>query len=371
MSSRIIIDCDAGVDDCQALMLALSSHTTGTIEIVAITTVTGNVHNQKVIRNVKRCVAVQSLDNLRRGLPILDIPVYYGAEEPMIVDVDEAEKHAMFWHGNDGIGGSSSAIDEGVRMACSHHEATSADKLLDPRPTDETPAAVKMAQLVLSSPGEISIVALGPMTNVALACKLFPTFPMSVKEFTFMGGTRFARGNANLTAEFNAYGDPEALQVVLRAFAGKATMVGWDLTCRCGVPFDWTSEQWFGDTADGIAGTNPVGSFLELVSREIMRKSREGPWKDCGLLVPDPLAMAVAILPPKDLGVQKRSYFATVELGGKRTRGMVVIDSDGLFANQRDGGGEGEKSTAAGSAYANLSVVTEMNVDLFMAALMR
>ena len=165
-----------------------------------------------------------------------------------------------------------------------------------------------------------------------------------------------------MTSEFNAYGDPEALQVVLRAFAGKATMVGWDLTCRCGVPFDWTSEQWFGDTCDGIAGTNPVGSFLELVSREIMRKSREGPWKDCGLLVPDPLAMAVAILPPKDLGVQKRSYFATVELGGKRTRGMVVIDSDGLFANQRDGGG---------SAYANLSVVTEVNVNMFMAALMR
>ena len=184
-----------------------------------------------------------------------------------------------------------------------------------------------------------------------------------------MGGTRFARGNANLTAEFNAHGDPEALQVVLKSFAGKATMVGWDLTCRCGVPFDWTSDQWFGDTSGGIEGDNPVGSFLELVSSEIVQKSRDGPWRECGLLVPDPLAMAVALLPPKDLGVEKRSYFATVELGGKRTRGMVVIDNDGLFASQKNGGESSSRAVLA--AYANLSVVTEMNVNMFMSALMR
>ena len=360
---KLIIDCDAGVDDCQALMLALSAHVRGECEIVAITTVSGNVHIDKVIRNVRRCLAVKFIEQQQQHETIsnvLSIPVYYGASEALIVDVEEDHKHARFWHGNDGIGGASVAVDVEIQNKLGKVTAL---RILDARPTETTPAAVKLAQLCLGCPNKISIVALGPLTNVALACKLYPeSFPIAVKEMIFMGGTRYARGNANLTAEFNAYADPEALQICLAALQSRATMVGWDLTCNHGIPFDFV-QSWFGNstslTASGSAsttddvsasmhtsastsaahsidGTCPVGAFLSLLSADIVHKSRHGPWQKAGLLIPDPLAMCVGIR-PETVVKDSKSYFATVELGGKRTRGQVVLDYDGLFTEKDDG----------------------------------
>ena len=381
-SNKVIIDCDAGVDDCQALFVALSAHCRGIVKIVAITTVSGNVHVDSVIQNVKRCLAIKAIEQAAAAFPhvsipnqdVLRIPVYYGATEPLVVDVEEDTKHAKFWHGNDGCGGAAAAVDQSIT-----HATTPAvsKQLLDPRPTETIPAAIKIADLCLASPGEIKIVAIGPLTNIALAYKLYgPLFASAVKEVLFMGGTLFGRGNANLTAEFNAFADPEALQICLHRFGGKITMVGWDLTAKCGVPFEWVHRHWFGSGEGGDSGNSgnsggaesSVSSFLALISAEIVHKSRRGPWKECGLLIPDPLAMCVAI--DASVAVEAKDYFATVELNGKRTRGMVVVDYDSLFVKEGSSGAEGaEDEDGKRKLKKNLKVVTALDMDQIKAML--
>jgi inosine-uridine nucleoside N-ribohydrolase len=360
---------DAGVVDCHALRVALSAHCLGKIHILAITCVSGNVHISQVIKNVKRCLAIKTIEQktLHNTTDVANIPVYYGASEPLVVDVEDGVKDATFWHGNDGIGGASSAADQHIRNAIND------TPLLDPRPTEALPAAIKIAQLCLANPQEITLVAIGPLTNIALACKLYGvTFSNSVKDITFMGGTRYGRGNANLTSEFNAFADPEALQICLQKFANKITMVGWDLTAKCGVSFEWVHQHWFVGSSD-----TSVGSFLALISAEIVHKSRRGPWKECGLLIPDPLAMCVVV--DDSVVVEAMDYFATVELNGKRTRGMVVIDYDDLFGNKGNeesggggggsggggggsGGGNKEKNGSGGASRKNLRVVTSLDM---------
>ena len=221
MSNKVIIDCDAGVDDCQALMVALSFHCKGEIDILAITCVSGNVHVTDVIKNVKRCLSIKSIEQQKQ----VNIPIYIGATEPLIVDVEEKIKHAKFWHGNDGIGGASFAVDQLIQRSNNDTSNTSNSSIIQ---SDSTPAAVKIAELCFANPNDITIIAIGPLTNIALSFKLYGKQLVDVvHEILFMGGTRYARGNANLTSEFNAYADPEALQICLQNFSNKITMVGW------------------------------------------------------------------------------------------------------------------------------------------------
>ena len=393
---RLIIDTDAGVDDCQALLMALGAHARGDVTIECITCVGGNVHVDKVLPNVRRCLAAAALQtvatleiaadtietetsdtsgnshHIAAAASLLTIPIYKGCSEPLIKDPDGDGADAKFWHGTDGLGNASSAVDQQlaepgcvdrfkiIQRTATTRPAKAATAAYDPNllhcPTSKDHPALKIAEMCMASPGEISIVAIGPLTNIALACKLFPNFPASVRDFVFMGGTRFARGNANLTAEFNAFADPEALQICLRYFKGKQTMVGWDLTARCGMPFDWVYGNWLADAGGGLGGPRPAAAFLSLVSADIVHKSRNGPWRDAGLLVPDPLAMAVAIDP--SVVVESVRYFATVELAGKRSRGMMVLDYDGLFtplSKIDDAGG-------AGTSTKNLLVATEIDL---------
>ena len=180
-----------------------------------------------------------------------------------------------------------------------------------------------------------------------------------------MGGTRFARGNANLTAEFNAFADPEAMQIALRYFKGCATMVGWDLTAKHGVPFDWVEDIWLGNVSGGISGPRPGASFLSLCSADIIRKSRAGPWGAHGLLIPDPLAMAVT-LDRASVVEESTKCWATIETSGKHTRGMVVIDYDNLFARTRRRSSELEAPTEGETANddgANRKEEKEMSIE--------
>ncbi len=389
---RLIVDTDAGVDDCQALLMALAAHARGAVAVECIACVGGNVPVDKVLPNVRRCLAAAALQtaaaaaaaaaaapgdggnsqhHLAAAASVLAIPVYKGCSEPLIKEPDDDGADAKFWHGADGLGNASSAVDQELagrgcvdRFAAIQRAATAAAAAFEPdllhRPTSLDHPALKIAEMCMANPGEISIVAVGPLTNIALACKLFPDFPASVRDFVFMGGTRFARGNANLTAEFNAFADPEALQICLRYFSGKQTMVGWDLTARCGMPFDWVYAKWLADAGGGLAGPRPAAAFLSLASADIVHKSRNGPWRDAGLLVPDPLAMAVAIDP--SVVVESARYFATVELAGKRSRGMVVLDYDGLFSpSSKADGASG--AGGAGATSKNLRVATELDIE--------
>lgn len=277
---RLIIDTDAGVDDAQALMLALADPG---VRVEAITTVTGNVHVDKVVHNV---------------FTVLDVmgaraPVYRGADQPLVPGFWEPEERV---HGADGLGGYRGKRQTNGQVA-------------------PEPAALALVRLVDQAPGELTIVALGPLTNLALACRLDPSFPAKVKALVFMGGTISALGNTrNLTAEFNAFCDPEAALITLDAFPA-ATMLSWETTLKHS--FRW--EQY-----DALArlGT-PRASFFGAITAPTIAYLRQFDQVP-GYLLPDPLAMAIALDP--GLITAGEHLYVTMELQGRLTRGQTVID---------------------------------------------
>lgn len=282
---RLIIDTDAGVDDAQAIMMALAHPDA---EIAAITTVTGNIHVDHVTRNI-----FTILEIMQAG----DIPVFRGAEKPLVPGNWHPETQI---HGEDGLG--------------NYRKRPPTSRQLE-----ALPSALALVQMVDAAPGEYTLIALGPLTNIALACRLDPDFPAKVGKFVFMGGTIAAMGNTrNLSAEFNIYCDPEAAAVALDAFA-EMSMVSWETTLQH--PFTW--EQY-----DALVyRSTPRAEFFRdttLATVEYLRRFRAVP----GYLLPDPLAMAITLEP--DIVQASDFQPVTVELTGTRTRGQTVIDHFGL-----------------------------------------
>ncbi|MBN1680228.1 MAG: nucleoside hydrolase [Anaerolineae bacterium] len=282
---RLIIDTDAGVDDAQAIMMALTSPG---VTVEAITTVTGNVHVDHVYRNVFTVLEIM------QG----DAPVYRGADHPLLPDSWHPEERV---HGSDGLG--------------EYH-----DRPPTRRQLEDEPAAVALVRLANENPGELTLIALGPLTNIALACKLDPAFPQKIRQFAFMGGTIEARGNTEaLTAEFNVFCDPEAAAIVLSGFPD-ALMLSWETTLRH--PFAW----------DDFDALTAIGTTAARFLRDITAHSHKFlrvVLADYGFLLPDPLAMAVTLDPALILGSERR--YVTVELEGRHTRGQTVIDHFGTL----------------------------------------
>ncbi len=296
---RLIIDTDAGVDDAQAILLALA-HPKTTIE--AITTVTGNVHVSKVVPNV--CTI---LDIMKR-----DIPLYRGAERPFLHPWHPAEDY----HGSDGMG-----------------------NWKERPPTRRQPNSEHAVQALLrlanTHPGELTLVALGPLTNLALAICLDPSFPSKIKQFVFMGGTIAAMGNTpSVAAEWNIYCDPEAAHIVLQAFP-ESTMLSWETTVRH--PFSWQQ------CAELLAIDSMAARFFQAISESTMHFFEKN-YPDVGYLLPDPLAMAITLQP--DLIKKMASHFVAVELHGTNTRGQTVVDYVGRLGKQP-----------------NVRVVNEVDID--------
>lgn len=272
---RLIIDTDAGTDDAQAIMLALAHPG---VQVEAITTVCGNVDVDKVIANVFTTLDVMNAN----------VPVYRGASEPLVSDWSPEA-----WHGGDGLG---------------NYQPRPPTK----RQIESEHAVNALIRLANAHPGELTLVALAPMTNLALAIRLDPTFPSKIKDFVFMGGAHSAIGNtANVTAEWNIYCDPEAAYITLKAFS-KARMISWEATLEH--PFAW--EQY--DELAAIltrAGAffKATGLFTSTPEHRVRR-----------FLLPDPLAMAVALEP--SIVRKSAPHYVTVELGGTHSRGQTVID---------------------------------------------
>ena len=121
-AKRILIDCDAGVDDCQALLMALTAHARGEVTVVAITCVSGNVGVEQVVKNVRRCIAVvglqmQGRSDFQSKNDVNTIPVFKGCHEPLVVYDGESTADATFWHGQDGLGNASHDVDAGLLAA--------------------------------------------------------------------------------------------------------------------------------------------------------------------------------------------------------------------------------------------------------------
>jgi inosine-uridine nucleoside N-ribohydrolase len=194
MARKIILDCDPGIDDAMAIAFAVGS---ADIDLAGITTVAGNVGLDKTTANALR---------LLEFFGAARVPVTAGAAGPLARPAITAE-HA---HGADRL--------RGLPLPAATAE---------PRPGA---AADYIVDTVLAAPGEITLVAVGPLTNVALALRREPALTGAVRDFVIMGGST-TRGNVTPAAEFNIAADPEAAAEVFTA-GWTVTMVGLDVTLR-------------------------------------------------------------------------------------------------------------------------------------------
>jgi purine nucleosidase len=191
---RVILDCDPGVDDAVAIFLALASPSE--IELVGLTTVAGNCELAIVDANARRILAFAGHDG---------IPVATGCHRPIMA----SKGHTTHVHGVDGLAGVELPP---VPVAVSGRHAV--DFIID---------------VVMSSPGQITLCPIGPMTNVAVALIKEPRLAENLREIVFMGGAAFVPGNITAVASFNFFADPHAAQVVLSCGASM-TMFGLDVT---------------------------------------------------------------------------------------------------------------------------------------------
>jgi len=313
-TKKIIFDTDPGSDDAMAMMLALNSPE---LDVRAITVVPGNVTASMGLENALRMVSLANR---------CDIPVTAGAQHPLFQKLITAE----FWHGQNGL-----ANVELPSSKCKVDSRFGPDLII---------------QLVHSAPHEITLVPVGPLTNIALAVLKDPTIVPLVKEVVLMGGS-ISGGNVNAAAEANIYNDPEAAQIVFQA--------GWPLTM---VGLDVGDKTLLGQKQlEQLTRTHgPVNDFIYAVAKYLIDLSAKFGFS--GTPMYDPLAVGVAIdatlvkAPPMHVDVEARGEF---------TRGETV-------ANRR---GEIERNVLHGDHYviegldkvtANAKVCTEVDADRFL-----
>ncbi|KAF1686471.1 nucleoside hydrolase [Pseudoxanthomonas broegbernensis] len=280
MSEKIplLIDTDPGVDDALALLMAFHSPAH---EVVGLCIAAGNVGLPHTVRNALKLREVA-------GRP--DVPVFPGCEGPLVHAPREDAAHV---HGRDGFG-DVGYPDPGGTAAAEH-------------------AALAILRLSHAYAGRLLLVALGPLTNLALALRLDPTLPRRVARLVVMGGAVHARGNITPVAEFNVGFDPEAAHVVLSGFP-RHDLADWEATLAHGLPHRQV-ERW-------LAADSPRARFYEAISRQtrLWSEDRRGEsWHSA-----DALAMAWALEPEAALELAERPL--AVETAGGLARGMTAVD---------------------------------------------
>ena len=274
MATPIILDCDPGIDDALAIAFA---HGHPGIDLVGITTVAGNVSLAKTTANA---LAVCEY------IGAASTPVTAGCAGPLLRPAYDARDV----HGESGLGGAVLPVATG-----SPAPGHAIDYIID---------------TVRAAPGRITLVATGPLTNIALAVKREPRLADWVREFVIMGGSA-GRGNVTPAAEFNIWADPEAAAVVFRA-GWTVVMLGLDVTLRTGA--NPAVRQRMRDLG-------PLGTELLLPALDQYRSVRE----PSGPPVHDVCAVAWVAQPGLFGLVPAR---AQVETAGALTAGMTVVDFD-------------------------------------------
>jgi purine nucleosidase len=278
MTSHIplLIDTDPGVDDALALLMAFNDPLH---HVVGLTIAAGNVGLRHTVANALKLCEVTGVD----------APVFAGCESPLL----HPARDAAYVHGQDGFG------DTGYAPAARSAEAEH--------------AALAILRLSHEHAGRLLLVALGPLTNVALALKLDPSLPQRIARFVVMGGAITAHGNITAAAEFNVAFDPEAAHIVFSAFP-KIELVDWEATVAHGLHHDQVDE-W-------LQADSPRARFYDSISRQTRAWSAERRgerWHSA-----DALAMAYALAPAGALKLVERPV--AVELDGRHTRGATVVD---------------------------------------------
>ena len=286
-SHRIIFDTDPGVDDAMALLLALRSPE---IDVVGITTVFGNTHVAATTRN-----ALNLLDFAGRP----DIPVAMGAGRPL---VHPPGPTAEWVHGDDAMGniGWTDVNNPGQRPLAVH-------------------AAQYIVDTIMANPGEITLVAVGPMTNLALALQLEPRIATNVREVVIMGGNVVGLGNVSPFAEANIHGDPHAAALLFSA-GWRVTMAGLDVTQATRM-----DDAYFRELAES---GDPFGQFVARIVPFYQQFHHSWYGYEHGAVdTHDPSAIAYLIDPTLFHG---EDYSIVVAVDGPAT-GMTIADRRGMF----------------------------------------
>jgi purine nucleosidase len=285
-----ILDTDTAQDDCVAILLGVLDEVA---DLRAITMVAGNVGFDQQTENALMTLSVAGA--------LGEVPVYLGCRRPMVREWVSAENV----HG-DGVGGLSMDT-EGVSVEDEH----AVDALL---------------RLTAEEPGKLNVVAIGPLTNIAMAVVKDPDFPSRVNHLFIMGGSNNARGNITAAAEFNFYVDPDAAKIVFAA-GFDITVVPWEpLTVRDAI---FSRDQM---ASIGDQGT-PVATFFRRVCETTLEFDESVGIP--GSSHPDSLTVAVMLHP--ELVTKSAPYAVDVEADSELTRGYSAMSwgIHGLKPNAR------------------------------------
>jgi inosine-uridine nucleoside N-ribohydrolase len=315
---RIIIDTDPGVDDAMAIFLALRSPE---LKVEAITPVAGNVPLELTLPNALRLVEIAGRK---------DIPVAAGATTPLVRRLVTAK----YAHGENGLGG----VDFPAPTL---------------KPVSEN-AVEMIRRIVRSSPGEITIVALGPLMNVATALKADPELAKMIRAIALMGGS-LSGGNITPAAEFNFYVDPEAARIVFDS-GMPITMVGLDVTRKVQMREEHVQAL--------EAAKNPVSQAAGRIMRSNLERIKQATGRTTATFaMHDPLAMATLIDPGV---VTLTDYYVSIETSGELTAGESVGYLHGPARKSAPLETTGVPGTSADEPFhPNAKVATEVDAERF------
>ncbi|XP_061917053.1 inosine-uridine preferring nucleoside hydrolase-like isoform X1 [Entelurus aequoreus] len=287
MKKKLILDVDTGVDDAQAIMIALAAPN---VEILGITCSHGNTTLENVLKNTLRVLKVCNR---------LDIPVYAGCSEPLLSN----ERHASYFHGKDGLGDVPDPDAPGLELV------------------QEKKGVQALVEMIEQNQGEVTLVATAPLTNLAVAVQLDPSLPKKLKALYIMGGNIESRGNTTICGEFNFVVDTEAAYIVLERYTCPTYIASWEFTCRNSLPWSF-HDEW-------LAVKTAKAAFIKNISRLSSEKSKSAEYQKKnsagkGFSACDTYALAAAV--DDTLITDSEEVAVTVELQGASTRGMMVLD---------------------------------------------
>ena len=279
IKKQVIMDTDPGIDDAVALAIALYNDE---LEIKLITTVAGNVGLEHVTQNALKLLSFFDKD----------IPVAKGLDAPLIRETINASDI----HGETGMEGYDFE-EPSERLLLKEH------------------AVNAMREAILKNEEPITIVGIGPLTNIAMFLKMYPETKKNIKEIIFMGGS-LTRGNSGIMSEFNIEFDPEAAKIVFGSGV-PVVMVGLDLGLKVLI---------LPEDSKKIKEMNKVGEmFYQLFNRY------RGGSMQTGLTMYDSTAIAYLLRP--DL-FEVVDTFLDVELTGKYTTGATIVDLQGILKKE-------------------------------------
>ncbi|HEX9168925.1 MAG TPA: nucleoside hydrolase [Roseiarcus sp.] len=274
---NFLIDTDTASDDAVAIMMALADPG---VRVLGLTTVAGNVGLEQATQNALLTAEICNSD----------VPVFAGAEKPL----SRTHEHAHWFHGRDGLG------DRGYPA---------------PKRKPEREGAIDaILRLAKAEPG-LTLVTLGPLTNIALALERDPTLAQRIGRCVVMGGAPCCEGNVTPAAEYNIWVDPEAAKAVFRSKL-PIEMVGWHVSRGPSVLTD-----------DEIAAIEALGTAkakFAIESNSAAREAYRTQTGEIGLSLADPTAMAVAL--DRSIGLSWSRHRVAIESGSELTRGMTVVD---------------------------------------------